>query len=97
MPNLASLYGAMLAGVDYVLMGAGIPREIPGALDALSRHEPASLKLDVERDVPIHGRVLPIAEVHAKLAEQTRNAEQLCAKVESVNLSMPGCPLAWND
>jgi glyoxylase-like metal-dependent hydrolase (beta-lactamase superfamily II) len=54
-------------------------------------------KLDVERDVPIHGRVLPIAEVHAKIAEQTRNAEQLCAKVASVNLSMPGCPLAWND
>ena len=54
-------------------------------------------KLDVERDVPIHGRVLPIAEVHAKLAEQTRNAEQLCAKVESAGLSMPGCPLAWND
>ena len=24
--------GAMLAGVDYVLMGAGIPKEIPGAL-----------------------------------------------------------------
>ncbi|TVP42361.1 MAG: nitronate monooxygenase, partial [Gemmatimonadales bacterium] len=33
MPNLATLYGAMLAGVDYVLMGAGIPREIPGVLD----------------------------------------------------------------
>jgi nitronate monooxygenase len=48
MPNLASLYGAMLAGVDYVLMGAGIPKEIPGVLDALARHEPASLKLDVE-------------------------------------------------
>lgn len=48
MPNLASLYGAMLAGVDYVLMGAGIPREIPGALDALARHEPARLRLDVE-------------------------------------------------
>ena len=39
MPNLPSLYGAMLAGVDYVLMGAGIPREIPGLLDALA--EPA--------------------------------------------------------
>ncbi|HEX9105945.1 MAG TPA: hypothetical protein VF832_01925, partial [Longimicrobiales bacterium] len=25
LPNLATLYGAMLAGVDYVLMGAGIP------------------------------------------------------------------------
>ena len=48
LPNLASLYGAMLAGVDYVLMGAGIPREIPGALDALSQHGPAHLKLDVE-------------------------------------------------
>ncbi len=48
MPNLASLYGAMLAGVDYVLMGAGIPREIPGVLDALAEHRPARMKLDVE-------------------------------------------------
>lgn len=48
MPNLPSLYGAMLAGVDYVLMGAGIPREIPGLLDALSEHREARLKLDVE-------------------------------------------------
>lgn len=48
MPNLASLYGAMLAGVDYVLMGAGIPREIPGVLDALSQHRPARLRLDLE-------------------------------------------------
>ena len=47
MPNLASLYGAMLAGVDYVLMGAGIPKEIPGALDALAEHAPAVLKFDV--------------------------------------------------
>lgn len=52
MPNLASLYGAMLAGVDYVLMGAGIPREIPGALDALAAHQPAHLKLDVEGAAP---------------------------------------------
>ncbi len=52
MPNLASLYGAMLAGVDYVLMGAGIPREIPGALDALAEGRAASLKLDVEGALP---------------------------------------------
>ena len=50
LPNLASLYGAMLAGVDYVLMGAGIPREIPGALDALAEHRPAQMRLDVEDD-----------------------------------------------
>ena len=48
MPNLASLYGAMLADVDYVLMGAGIPREIPGALDALAKHQAARLKLDID-------------------------------------------------
>ena len=48
MPNLASLYGAMLAGVDYVLMGAGIPREIPGALDALAAHRSAAMRFDVE-------------------------------------------------
>ncbi|MEJ2218979.1 MAG: nitronate monooxygenase, partial [Gemmatimonadota bacterium] len=50
MPNLASLYGAMLAGVDYVLMGAGIPKEIPGALDALAAGEPASLRFDVQQN-----------------------------------------------
>lgn len=46
-PNISSLYGAMLAGVDYVLMGAGIPREIPGCLDRLARHETAEIRLDV--------------------------------------------------
>lgn len=48
MPNLPSLYGAMLAGVDVVIMGAGIPREIPGALDALAEHGPARLRFDIE-------------------------------------------------
>jgi NAD(P)H-dependent flavin oxidoreductase YrpB (nitropropane dioxygenase family) len=47
LPNLPTLYGAILAGVDYVLMGAGIPREIPGALDALSQGRPASLHFDL--------------------------------------------------
>jgi NAD(P)H-dependent flavin oxidoreductase YrpB (nitropropane dioxygenase family) len=47
-PTLPSLYGAMLAGVDAVLMGAGIPRDIPGALDALTRHASASLRFDVQ-------------------------------------------------
>ena len=48
MPNLPLLYGAMLAGVDFILMGAGIPREIPGVLDALALHQPAQLRLEVE-------------------------------------------------
>jgi NAD(P)H-dependent flavin oxidoreductase YrpB (nitropropane dioxygenase family) len=47
MPTLPSLYGAMLAGVDYVLMGAGIPREIPGAMDSMAKHETASIRFEV--------------------------------------------------
>ncbi len=59
MPNIASLYGAMLAGVDYVLMGAGIPIQVAGVLDKLANHEPVSYRLDVqgaapEDDVRIH-------------------------------------------
>ena len=48
MPNLASLYGAMLAGVDIVIMGAGIPREIPAVLDAYADHQPARLRFEIE-------------------------------------------------
>ncbi len=47
-PTLPSLYGAMLAGVDYILMGAGIPRCIPGVLDLFAQGKAAELKVDVE-------------------------------------------------
>jgi nitronate monooxygenase len=47
MPHLASIYGAMLAGVGYVLMGAGIPLHIPGVLDAFAAHHSAEYKLQV--------------------------------------------------
>lgn len=49
---LPALFGAMLAGVACVLMGAGIPRAIPGALDRLAAGEPAELKIDVEGALP---------------------------------------------
>ena len=47
-PTLPSIYGAMLAGVDYVLMGAGIPRAIPGILDRLALGEKVELKIDIK-------------------------------------------------
>lgn len=46
-PHLPSLYGAMLAGVEYVLMGAGIPLKIPGALHLLAGHQPVRYPLQV--------------------------------------------------
>ncbi|HET9654046.1 MAG TPA: nitronate monooxygenase [Kineosporiaceae bacterium] len=47
MATAAAAYGAMLAGVDAVLMGAGIPREIPQLLDALAEQRPGTLHVDV--------------------------------------------------
>jgi len=50
--TLPSLYGAMLAGVDFVLMGAGIPRAIPGVLDRLADNQEVELALDVAGALP---------------------------------------------
>jgi nitronate monooxygenase len=47
LPTLPSLYGAVLAGADAVLMGAGIPAHIPALLDRLARHEDVEMRIDV--------------------------------------------------
>jgi NAD(P)H-dependent flavin oxidoreductase YrpB (nitropropane dioxygenase family) len=43
----ATLYGAMLAGVDAVLVGAGLPTHIPRLLDDYANGRPVSLPIDV--------------------------------------------------
>ena len=48
LPTLPSLFGAMIAGVDYVLMGAGIPTTIPGIIDRLCEGKPVELALRVD-------------------------------------------------
>lgn len=55
LPTLPSLYGALLAGVDYVLMGAGIPKAIPKVLDQLSKFQKTFLRITVEgaQDEPV--------------------------------------------
>ena len=47
LPTLYALFGAMLAGVDVVLMGAGIPKEIPHVLDLLAAGQPATYRIAV--------------------------------------------------
>lgn len=68
-PLLPSLYGAMLADVDVVLMGAGIPADIPAILDQLARNEPVSLRFDV------HGTVGPAPNLTFDAAELWADAE----------------------
>jgi len=45
--HLSCIYGAMLAGVGYVVMGAGIPLKIPGVLDRYVNHESAEYAIHV--------------------------------------------------
>jgi NAD(P)H-dependent flavin oxidoreductase YrpB (nitropropane dioxygenase family) len=48
LPHLPEMYGAMLAGADYVLMGAGIPNQVPDILDRLAHNQQATYRIDVE-------------------------------------------------
>lgn len=54
--------GAMLAGVDYVLMGAGIPREVPKLLTDLAAGRPGGVTIDVANGTSRHTSVIdPVA------------------------------------
>ena len=47
-PTIFGLFGAMVAGVEVVIMGAGIPAAIPGLLDALATGRRCTHRIDVE-------------------------------------------------
>lgn len=75
LPHLASIYGAMLAGVGYVLMGAGIPLHIPAVLDAYAAQRTAEYKLTVTglaQDQPVLMRLDPRGYAEGALPELTR-------------------------
>ena len=46
-PHLPSIYGAMLAGASVVIMGAGIPVNVPKVLDLFCKHEAATYPVRV--------------------------------------------------
>jgi glyoxylase-like metal-dependent hydrolase (beta-lactamase superfamily II) len=49
-------------------------------------------KLDIERDVPIHGVVVPFAEVGPTNDRQFKNAQSLCDEGLKAGFPVPGCP-----
>lgn len=64
LPLPSSAMGAMLAGVDYVLMGAGIPSQVPGVLTSLSKIEPFEMRAETEEGtdpVSVHFDPTPFA------------------------------------
>ncbi|MFJ3307588.1 nitronate monooxygenase [Streptomyces sp. NPDC086549] len=48
--TVPAMFGAILAGVDYVLVGAGIPAQIPGIATRLAQLRPVTARLDVDGD-----------------------------------------------
>lgn len=48
LPIPFSVYGAILAGVDYVIVGAGNPQDMPSLISGLARHEEVQLPLRVQ-------------------------------------------------
>ncbi|MHB1172111.1 MAG: nitronate monooxygenase [Lacisediminihabitans sp.] len=53
-----AVLGAMLAGVDYVLMGAGIPRQIPRLLDEFAAGREGRVSIDVHGSQEQHSVAL---------------------------------------
>lgn len=71
--NPSAILGAMLAGVDYVIMGAGVPREIPRLLTEFAAGRSGRLTIDVADATRTHHAELdPVAYLGADLPAMSR-------------------------
>ena len=50
-------------------------------------------RLPAETDVPVHGRVVPLAQVMQDIERMTKAAEDVCSRTQSAGVFMPGCPV----
>ena len=69
--------GAMLADVDYVLMGAGIPREIPKLLTDLAAGRPGGITIDVAGATKRYTSTVDPVEVMGEYLPQLRRPQFL--------------------
>ncbi|MDO5737596.1 MAG: nitronate monooxygenase [Propionibacteriaceae bacterium] len=71
--NLSAILGAMLADVDYVIMGAGVPREIPRLLTEFAAGRTAHLTIDVAQATSVHRASLdPVKYLGAEMPAMRR-------------------------
>jgi hypothetical protein len=50
-------------------------------------------QLQVDSDVPVHGRVVPIAQVMQDIERMTKAAEAVCTRTQAAGVFTPGCPV----
>ena len=43
--------------------------------------------------MPVHGRVVPLAQVMQDIQRMTKAAEDVCSRTQSAGAFMPGCPV----
>jgi NAD(P)H-dependent flavin oxidoreductase YrpB (nitropropane dioxygenase family) len=82
MPTVSALYGAMLAKADCVIMGAGIPRDIPGILNDLAEGKPTSNLLDVTGSNIKHETLFDPAD-YPLLVESPKNTPAFLAIISA--------------
>ncbi len=71
--NASAILGAMLADVDYIIMGAGVPREIPRLLTEFAAGRTGHLTIDVAHATTVHRASLdPVAHLGAELPTMRR-------------------------
>ncbi|WP_330332723.1 nitronate monooxygenase [Streptomyces sp. NBC_00536] len=86
-----AMFGAILAGADYVCVGAGVPGHIPALATRLARYEPVVSRIRVEGDEePLDHLFDPralLAPRQATFAPSRRPARTLAAPAESPSTS----------
>lgn len=87
LPIPATIYGAMLAGVDYVMAGAGSPAEMPRLLACLAAHEEGSLDVKVLRSQSRHETRFDPAIIEGVDTTNPLKQPTLLAIVSSVDLA----------
>jgi NAD(P)H-dependent flavin oxidoreductase YrpB (nitropropane dioxygenase family) len=89
MPIPATLYGAILAGVDFVIAGAGSPDEMPRLLDLLASHQEGSLSMKVLRatDGVEHATRFDPAQLSGLRTDAPLRRPRFLAIVASVDLA----------